>query len=268
MGWTDWVLPPLLGPSYWLLPDKAKDVVKDVVDNAVVKKCTLINNTIYKINIDDWDGARVLLPGHREENYLVRGSSGIALKMEFSQNDHENKFFTDYDGSEHYMGEFFKKEIEARQVKVKTKSVIVVNSIGYMQIGTIPAHVSKSTKVEVGWTSNDKTTETNEKTEKMSFEISAEIPIQGVPLTPKIGGEKGSKQLTEIMSSMQMEYKSTVGEIWESHDKHRDVFSIVIQGKMNEDTDFVYVHPGFVITTEAGEEAPKLTWEKLRNMIL
>ena len=39
-------------------------------------------------------------------------------------------------------------------------------------------------------------------------------------------------------------------------------------GKINEDTHFMYVHPKFVITTDAGEEAPKLTWGKLRNMIL
>ena len=91
--------------------------------------------------------------------------------------------------------------------------------------------MSKSIKIEIGWTSNDKKTDTNEKTEKMSFEISATIPIQGVPLTPKIGGETGSKKLTEIMSSMQMEYKRTDDTTWESHDKQRDVFSIVIQGE-------------------------------------
>jgi len=221
----------------------------------------LINNTIYKINIDDWDGPRVLLPGHREENFLLRVGAGIYLKMEFSQNDHEKLYFDKYDGSEHYMAEFFKDQIKTRQA---VNSVITVTGIGYKNIGTIPAHVSK--EIEIGWTSNNKTTKTVEKTKKMSFEIAATIPIQGVALTPKIGGETGSKQLTEIMSSMQMEYKRK--ETWESHDKQRDVFSIVIQGKTNEGTGFTYVHPKFVITTDAGEEAPKLTWGKLQNMML
>ena len=82
--------------------------------NAVVKECTLYNDTEYKVVVVDHDGTRTLDPGCSEGNYLVSGFS-VDLVMEFPGSKEERITFpsSDFGNRTHRMSVIFEHEISA-----------------------------------------------------------------------------------------------------------------------------------------------------------
>jgi len=245
------------------------NTVGAVATTVIMKDCHLVNDTEYRVDINDWDGAHALTPGTRAYNYLYRGFS-VKLKMTLKTgNTTEPKTFDKFDGTDQLMSEFFKNEIAIFK-KENTKEEYIIEDISYRQIATIPSGASKSKTIEVGWTSNEKKSTSEENKTKLSMKLGVKPVIQGIEIGGDVGQEKEHKIVTDVMSSMEIYSKSTLQEDWKADKTLRNVFTIIIKGNktINGETvkGFEYVHPNFIIVKYADEEAPKLSLKDLQNM--
>lgn len=116
----------------------AVNVVGDVVGNAVVKRCTFVNDTKYKVAIVDHDGTRNLHPGQSQGNYLVAGFSvDLVMKLSDTKEVKINFPSSRFENRTHKMGLLFENDIREfeRSRAVNSMSVLSGSSRWHLAHG-------------------------------------------------------------------------------------------------------------------------------------
>jgi len=242
-----------------------------VVANAVVKDCTIVNDTPYSIFIIDHDGTRELKPGQRQYNHIVRGGFTIDLKLVVSNTDEQTLNFDKYDGTDQSMSLFFKDKL-AEVFASKNPDVVEITFLGYKKIQAIPA--GKEVYVNTGFKTDETHTTETTTTEKVSLEAGVSVPVQGLTLT---GGAKWENEVKNVESSVRsISFTRTEDVKWAAEPINRDIYSIVIEGTYTSPPNkkgkhFSYTHPEMckAYTEEESKRAPPtLTLQELKTLQL
>ena len=106
-----------------------------------------------------------------------------------------------------------------------------VFSIGWQQIGTLPAGRTTSTVIKVGVTQKDSKKETNSTSFTNTFEVSASytFPV-GATAEAKNSTALALSQIVETMSSTTITYQEEYEENWEVSDKDQKVWGLTMEG--------------------------------------
>jgi len=135
---------------------------------------------------------------------------------------------------------------------------IFITSIGWKQIGTIPAGHTTTKEITVGVTQMDSKKETDSTTFTNTFEVSASygFPI-GATVEAKAAMSLELSRVAETMSSTTMTYQEKYEETWEASDKDQQVWGLTMQGHrgltMQGENGFTYVNKKFLRT---GDKKP------------
>ena len=108
---------------------------------------------------------------------------------------------------------------------------IVITSIDWAQIGSLPAGRTTAKEIVVGVTQMDSKTVTTGKTFNASFEVSASYTFSiGATAEAKASTSLELSHIVETMKSTTMTYQETITQTWEVSDKNRAVWGLTMQG--------------------------------------
>ena len=115
------------------------NVVREVAENTVVKKCTFQNDTKYDVMIIDHDGTRTLGPGESQDNYLVTGFSvDLVMKLSRTKKVKINFPSSSFENRTHKMGLIFRDHIKEYESNSAMSSVTVLS--GYCRWHLVYSH--------------------------------------------------------------------------------------------------------------------------------
>ena len=163
----------------------------DTVKNAAVARCTLENDTMYRVLIIDHDGTRCLNPGEVEGNYLVRGF-GIDLIIKFNDKEEVKISFpsSQFQNRRHKLSVLFQKQIREYQIRNKNIQVKEITTV-WRFIHCHPGGFEQEVETEIvrkhSWS--------NTKEDETELALSINCALEGIELSPSF---KKCTKLTRV----------------------------------------------------------------------